>query len=77
MASRSFSARCGHITRRLKANQPLTGKVLKLALDIIDEIDHPGAEIDAIRKKIRTGAQLSDYESHIMIDAVLVSKRTE
>lgn len=77
MASRGFSARCGHIARRLRANQPLTGKVLELALDIIDEIDCPGAEVDAIREKIRTGAQLTDYESHIMIDAILVNKRTE
>lgn len=77
MASRSFSARCGHITRRLNANQPLTGKLLELALNIIDEMNHRGAEVDAIREKIRTGAQLTDYESHIMIDAILVGKRLE
>ena len=77
MASRSFSARCGHIARRLNAKQPLTGKVLTLALDIIDEMDHRGAEVEAIREKIRTGAQLTDYESHVMVDAVLLNKRLE
>lgn len=32
---KKFSARCGHIKRRLREKEPLTGELLELALSIV------------------------------------------
>jgi hypothetical protein len=37
MTPRSIVAKCGHITRRLKQDESLKGKILEFALDVIGE----------------------------------------
>ena len=59
-ARRSFSARYGHITRRLTRNQPLTGKLLEFALDIFAD--------GTIREKLKNGEPLTEYELHVLLD---------
>lgn len=67
-ARKSFSARCGHIKRRLNSNEPLTGKSLELALELA------GDDSDLARK-LMTGETLSSYEHHLFVDVVLLHAR--
>lgn len=71
-------ARCGHITRRLKRNQPLTGDLLELALDVVGD-PGDGSDLDVFCKNIRTklkhGMKLDDYEFHMIVDVWLLHTR--
>ena len=70
---KSISAMCGHVKRRLNANEPLEGRVLEFALDIVRET---GDDLmNGIAEKLKTGDKLDDYEHHIMVDALLLHVR--
>lgn len=73
----SRSASYGHMQRRLTNNQPLTGKTLELALEIVDVQgdDDFSTFIKGMRAKIQTGQPLDDYELHILLDVLLVHHR--
>tara|TARA_R110000796_G_scaffold18061_1_gene55031 strand:- start:706 stop:984 length:279 start_codon:yes stop_codon:yes gene_type:complete len=66
-AAKSFSARCGHVKRRLKKGEPLTGKTLELALEY--------AQDDEVSRKLVAGEELSDYEYHVLVEVVLLHAR--
>lgn len=66
---KSFGARISHITRRINSKEPLTGKTLELALDII------GDSFPDVSKKLEEGEPLSDYEQHLIVDMRLVHAR--
>ncbi len=63
--SKSISAKCGHVKRKLNSGEPLTGKVLEFALTLLGEDDE-------IARKLIAGEKLDDYEQHIMIDVYLL-----
>lgn len=75
----SISAKCGHLTRRLKRNERLTGKVLEFALSVIGEprgrdgAPHPFYK--GMADKLKAGQPLSEYEFHIMVDVLLLHER--
>lgn len=70
---KSISTKCGHVTRRLKNNEPLTGKVLEFALSVIGE---PKDELlSGMARKLKIGEELSEYEAHIMVDVLLLHVR--
>lgn len=76
---RDIIAKCGHVTRRLKRDEPLTGKVLDFAISVIDE-NRKGANDDLLKgmaDKLTAGRRLSDYELHILLDVLLLHKRLE
>jgi len=70
---KATSTSYGHITRRLLKNEPLKGKTLELALEIVNVHgdDKTSQEIKKIGDKLRTGQILNEYESHLMIDVLL------
>ncbi|WP_034303983.1 hypothetical protein, partial [Herbaspirillum sp. RV1423] len=63
----AISAKCGHLKRRLKRNERLTGELLEFALDV--------AWDEEIARKLIAGETLTDYERHIMVDVVLLHVR--
>lgn len=63
---KKISTKCGHVKRRLRRNEPLTGKVLEFALSVADR---------DIADKLKAGQPLSDYELHLMLDVYLLHKR--
>jgi hypothetical protein len=69
---KAASARYGHIKRRLKSKQPLTGKHLELALDIVGDGNSGHEMLDALSNKLQEGQKLNDYELHLMLDVYLV-----
>ena len=76
--NRSFSARCGHVNRRLLSGERLTGKVLELALEVVGEPhgqDGLSAMGREIANKLKLGHTLTDYELHIMVDVLLLHAR--
>ncbi len=71
---KSHSARCGHIKRKLSRDEPLTGKILDFALDVI-ATSHQGRNdefLDEIAKKLMKGTPLTEYENHIVVDVILL-----
>lgn len=75
---KKFGARCGHIKRRLRKNEPLTGELLELALSIVGAGDGEGPNDDVLRsmaKKLNAGEPLGDYEMHLMLDVFLLHAR--
>jgi len=76
----SISAKCGHVTRCLNKNEPLSEKVLEFAIGIIDENLKKGFDselLGTISSKLTNGELLDDYESHIMLDVILLHKKLE
>lgn len=63
---KKFSARCGHVKRRVLRNERLTGPLLEFALDIVP---------DEFGKKLKAGEALSDYEKHLVVDVFLLHAR--
>lgn len=53
---------------RLNNKEPLTGKPLELALDLLGHLPD-------IVKKLQLGQALTDYEAHYLVDSVLVHAR--
>jgi hypothetical protein len=74
---KSNGARYSHITRRLNNNEPLTGKTLELALELVNVIgdDEQSKFIRNIGTKLKTGQQLDEYEHHIMVDVLMLHAR--
>ena len=67
----------GHVKRRLLKNEPLKGKTLELALDLVDvngddDLSKMGRNIGT---KLRKGQPLDEYELHVMVDVILVHAR--
>lgn len=59
-------------------NEPLKGKMLNLALKIIDEsyIGFSDAQfLDTIKDKLTAGQPLNDYEQHIIVDVLLLHNK--
>lgn len=60
--------------RQLVQGKPLTGELLEFALGCINESS--GHELlDEIRRKLRSGDQLTDYESHVFVEVILLHVR--
>ena len=66
-AAKSFGARCGHVKRRLKQGEPLTGKTLELALEY--------AQDDEVARKLEAGEELTEYEYHVLVEVTLLHAR--
>jgi len=62
------SARCGHVKRKLRKGERLTGELLEFAVDVAG--DHT-----EIVENLKAGHQLGDYEMHLMIDVFLLHAR--
>ena len=73
----SISAKCGHVKRRLLRNEPLRGKVLQFALELVgDGTDSSDDDLlGRIGRKLRSGETLDSYETHFMVDVVLLHTR--
>lgn len=71
-ASKSMSARFGHIKRRIRREEALTGKYLELALDVVGDGSTGNELIDGISNKLQTGQKLDPYELHLMLDVFLL-----
>lgn len=71
-ATKSMSARFGHIKRRLIREEALTGKHLELALDVVGDGSTGDELIDGISNKLQTGQKLDAYELHLMLDVFLL-----
>lgn len=73
MNARSRPARCGHVKRRLKRKERLTGELLRLALETIGAANDPTGDTlrDGIASKLVAGDQLDEYELHLMVDVFL------
>jgi hypothetical protein len=78
MASKSISAKCGHIKRKLTQNEPLADKTLEFALEVID-YSYSGFSdsqfLDKLAEKLKSREELNDYEYHIMVDVLLVHRK--
>jgi hypothetical protein len=74
---KSNGARYGHITRRLNNNEPLTGKTLELALELVDVIgdDEQSKFVRNIGAKLKAGEPLDEYEHHILVDVLMLHAR--
>ncbi|MCD8496746.1 MAG: hypothetical protein LRZ85_00845 [Alphaproteobacteria bacterium] len=64
---KKVSSRLGHIKRRLKRDEPLTGDLLEMALDITGFPD--------IAEKLKDGEKLNDYEYHLFVEVELLHAR--
>lgn len=75
-ARKSIGASYGHIKRRLLGNEPLNGKTLELALELVPyrtPTNGPNDElINSISNKLNAGQPLNEYELHIMVDVLLL-----
>lgn len=56
----NISEKCGHVKRQLNAGQPLHGKVLEFALEVVGNGGTGDALLDGIAKKLAAGEQLGD-----------------
>ena len=77
---KSISAQCGHVKHCLSKNEPLSEKVLKFTLNVIDENIKGNSDDELLLKianKLSTGKTLDDYEYHIMVDVLLVYKKLQ
>ena len=73
----SNSAKCGHIKRCINNYEPLKGKVLAFAIEIIEE-DRNGEKdeiLSGMTKNLKAGKALTQYERHIMLDVLLPKKK--
>lgn len=66
-AAKSFSARCGHVKRRLAKGEPLNGKTLELALEY--------AQDEEVARKLNAGEPLNEYEYHVLVEVILLHAR--
>lgn len=74
---KSRGASYGHIKRKLNKNEPLTGKNLELALELVDVIgdDEHSKFLRNVGVKLKAGQPLDEYEHHIMVDVLLLHVR--
>ncbi len=73
MSTRSSAARRGHVKRRLRRNERLTGELLTLALETIGVSEGPTGDSlrDGMARKLMEGEPLDDYELHLLVDIYL------
>lgn len=76
---KSHSARCGHVKRRMFAGEPLKGKTLEFALEMIASRDSFSDKdlLNEMTRKIRAKIPLTEYEAHILVDVLLVHSKIE
>jgi hypothetical protein len=78
MVDKSFSARIGHIKRKINQGECLKGKTLELALQILNEKNMNNDKMfDGIGEKLKLGQKLTDYEYHIFVEIVMKNKKLE
>ncbi len=69
---RSWSAKCGHVTWRIFADEQLKGKTLKFALELLESDKTEEYSLEkAISEKLKNGEPLSDYEKSMLEDVYL------
>lgn len=70
---KATGASYGQLKRRLIKNEPLTGKTLELALDLVtvDRDDEFSRFLKNIGVKLKAGQPLGEYERHIIVDMLL------
>lgn len=76
IARKRYSARLGHIKRRVHQGERIEGKLLDLALQVIPGggADDPD-DLKAIHRKLIEGESLNGYEQHLVIDMFLLHAR--
>lgn len=74
---KSRGAGYGHIKRKLNNNEPLTGKTLELALELVDVVgeDEQSKFVRNIGNKLKEGKALDEYEYHILVDVLMLHAR--
>lgn len=75
---KSRGASYGHVKRRLLKNEPLTGKTLELALELVETPPNTGdlpKLSKSISHKLQNGQPLDEYELHVMVDVLLLHAR--
>lgn len=74
---KSRGASYGHLTRRLKKNEPLKGKTLELALELtaVHGDDELSRLVRNMRVKMQAGQPLDEYEYHIMVEVLMLHSR--
>lgn len=72
--SKEIGAKCGHVKRRLLRNEPLTGKVLEFALEVLGDVSGD-KYLSEVPGKLKAGQPLSEYECHLMVDVILLHVR--
>lgn len=79
MSNKSMIAKYGHIKRKLAKDEPLKGKTLTTALEVVDEnLNEKSADSafwSTIKEKLLSGKTLDDYEYHVFVEVVLLHKR--
>lgn len=73
--SKSMSVRLGHVKRRLKRGEALTGKHLELALEVVGNGNTGHSQTDRIAHQLEAGQGLDAYEMHLMLDVFLLHAR--
>ncbi|HYX09525.1 MAG TPA: hypothetical protein VE912_22535 [Bacteroidales bacterium] len=74
----SIANKLDHIDRKLYSEEPLTGKLLETALEVIEEGKKGFSDenfLDNITNKLVSGHSLNEYEYHILIDVLFLHKR--
>ncbi len=73
---RSWSARCGHISKKLFNDEPLKGKTKIFALELLSLESYKDDEcFIQIHHKITNNELLTDYEKSMMEDVVLTNSK--
>lgn len=74
---KSHSTRCGHVKRRILAGEPLKGKTLEFALEMIASQDSFSDKelLNEMARKLKAKIPLTEYEEHILVDVLLVHSK--
>ena len=74
---KAHSARCGNVKRRIMAGEPLVGKTLNFALELLEKCRGLSDDVflRELATKLEKGIPLTEYEEHIMVDVILVHSR--
>ena len=65
-----FSAKCGQLTRKIMADEDLSGSSLDLTIDIICSSSSEWAH--ELGRKLVGHEKLTDYEKHLMLEVLLL-----
>ncbi len=75
------SNRCTQLSRRLKANKPVTGELLAFALSLVPDRNAARREYDEVWadaiEKLKAGEPLYDYAYHLLVDVILLHVRLQ
>ena len=73
-----MSAKYGHIKRKLAKDEPLKGKTLTTALEVVYEnLNKKSEDIafwNTLREKLLSGKSLDEDEYHVFVEVVLLHK---